>query len=299
MENGITALYLRLSREDETSRESQSIVSQRQILRSYAAAHGMENCREYIDDGWSGTGSERPAFQRLLREVEQGRVATVLVKDLSRLGRNVTLTSYLLDEFFPAHRVRLCAVGDGCDTARGDRTTRKMGAITNLMNEWYSEDLSCKIRDSLAEKRRAGEYIGSTPPYGYRRDPKDRHHLIPEEEKAAVVRRIFTMAAQGSSCRAIAADLTEKGVPSPLAARREGVGSFPWRPGTVSKLLRHPIYRGALAQGRSRRVSFKCRKVLILPPEEWVIVEGCHEPLVSTALWQAAQKKEAGQSRPL
>lgn len=291
MHGGITALYLRLSREDDGIAESQSIGSQRQILRSYAEKEGMENLREYIDDGWSGTGADRPAFQQLLRDAEEGLLTAVLVKDLSRLGRNITLTTYLMDEFFPAHRIRCCAVGDGCDTASGDRVSRKMGVITNLMNEWYSEDLSCKIRDALVSKRRAGEYVGSRPPYGYRRDPKDRHHLIPDEAAAEVVQKIYALADEGCPIRKIALLLNAEGIPSPLSYRDGKNGATLWRPGTVTKMLHNPVYRGALAQGKSRKVSFKSRRVLSLPQEEWVICEHCHDPLVDGVLWWHVQKK--------
>ncbi len=288
MTERITALYLRLSREDEGTGESESIHSQRELLTRFAAREGLSPTLEYVDDGWSGTGADRPALQRLLGDIKAGTVGTVLVKDLSRLGRNITLTSYLLDEFFPRHRVRLCAVGDDCDTARGDRLTHKMGVLTNLMNEWYSEDLSHKIRAALDSRRRAGEFLGSRPPYGYRRDPSDRHHLLPEPKTAAVVRHIFCLSAEGMSLRAIAKLLSAEGVPTPLATGKNS--SSPWSPATVGKILRHPVYRGALAQGRSHRVSYKCRQVFSLPPEEWVVVEGCHEPLVSPALWERAQK---------
>lgn len=296
MENGITALYLRLSREDESIGESQSIGSQRQILHSYAQQHGMQNCREYIDDGWSGTDADRPAFQQLLQDVEGGKISIILVKDLSRLGRNITLTTYLLDEFFPEHRVRLCAVGDGCDTAKDDRMSRKMGSITNLMNEWYAEDLSYKIRASLEEKRKAGEYVGSIPPYGYQRDPENRHHLIPNPAAAEVVYRIYAAAAARKTLREITEELNQERIPCPLSFRK-AIDTGHWMPGTLSKLLRNPVYRGALAQGRRRKVSFKSRRMLSLPPEEWTVRELCHTPLVEASLWEAAQHNPSGNKR--
>ena len=170
-------LYLRLSRDDDNPGESESIQNQRSLLKAYAEQEGFSVVGEYVDDGWSGTSFDRPRFQAMLRDMEQHRFEVVLVKDLSRLGRDYIQTGRYLELVFPEHGVRLIAVGDGIDTARADTD---LAPFRNVINEMYARDTSRKIRGALHAKMQAGKFIGNFAPYGYQKDPKDKNHLIPD-----------------------------------------------------------------------------------------------------------------------
>lgn len=280
-------LYLRLSKDDEGNGESVSITNQRILLTEYVQKQGWEIVDSYIDDGWSGTSFERPAFQRMLADIERGRLDVVLTKDLSRLGRDYIQTGQYTEVYFPSKRVRYIAVNDGFDTARPDTD---MAPFRHVVNEMYARDTSRKIRSSLAGKMRQGSYIGSFAPYGYQKDPENKNRLVPDEAAAAVVREIFNRAAGGERPGEIAAALTGRGVAPPLlyrcichpeldaarlGARRD------WAAATVSKILKNRVYLGHTLQGKTEKVSFKSKLTVYRPPEEWVVVEHTHEPLVS------------------
>lgn len=286
------ALYMRLSREDAGAAESVSIDTQRRLLRAWVVEHGVEVYDEYADDGYSGTSFERPAFRRMMRDMEAGRVHTVVTKDLSRLGRNSARVGDLLDEVFPRLRVRFIALSEGVDTGRGQGDL--LAPLANAVNEWYARDISRKIRAALDVRRQNGEFIGSFAPYGYRKSPVDPHRLIPDEKAAAVVRWLFQEAATASAAT-LAARLNEAGVPTPLDHRCGGEGHR-WTAGGVGKLLRNRCYLGHTEQGKSVKVSFKSRAVLYPPRDEWVVVENTHPPLVDEATFAAAQRPAATRS---
>lgn len=207
----ITALYERLSRDDEQAGESNSIQNQKKYLEEYARQHGLRNIRHFYDDGYSGTNFNRPGFAALLEEVEAGRVETLVVKDLSRLGRNYIEVGRLTEEFFPNHDIRLVAVSDNIDTDEGEN---ELAPIRNLFNEWYARDISKKRRISNKIKGNAGEPMGQ-PPYGYIKDPENPKRWIVDEEAAQVVRRIYRMTLEGVGTEQIAAKLEEDGVLTP------------------------------------------------------------------------------------
>ena len=290
------ALYIRLSVEDGDGAESASVTNQRALLRAYAKDKGYSVFSEYIDDGYSGTNFHRPAFQRLCQDIEHGNVNLVLVKDLSRLGRNSARTSDLLDEYFPAHHVRFISITDGYDSAC---PTSAMALATPLMtavHEMYARDISNKIRSSFHTKIRNGEFIGSFAPFGYRKDPSNHNRLIPDPQSAAVVRLLFSYACQGDSPFQIAQKLNEKHLLPPLAYRMEQTSlastseHFCWSASSVRKILKNPVYCGHMLQGKSHKLSFKNSQIIPCPRSEWVLVLNTHPPLIDSVTWECAQQ---------
>ena len=292
-------LYLRLSRDDDNRGESESIQNQRALLREYAARQGFSVIEEYIDDGWSGTSFDRPRFQDMLRDMEQHRFDIVLVKDLSRLGRDYIQTGRYLELVFPEHGVRLIAVNDGIDTARADTD---LAPFRNVVNEMYARDASRKIRSALHAKMQAGKFVGNFAPYGYQKDPKDKNHLIPDERAAAVVRQIFTWAAAGRRPAEIARALNERGEPPPAVYRCQNHSGLnpddysqhkAWTSVGVSRILQDVVYLGHIAQGKTDKISFKSKKTQEKQPNDWIIVQNQHEPLASQQTFDAVQRQRA------
>lgn len=292
-------LYLRLSRDDDNPGESESIQNQRSLLQAYAAREGLSIVGEYVDDGWSGTSFDRPRFQAMLRDMEQHRFEVVLVKDLSRLGRDYIQTGRYLELVFPEHGVRLIAVGDGIDTARADTD---LAPFRNVINEMYARDTSRKIRGALHAKMQAGKYIGNFAPYGYQKDPKDKNHLIPDERAAIVVRRIFVWAVAGKQPAEIARMLNERGEPPPAVYRTlVHPGLNPdhyskrkaWTSVGVSRMLRDVVYLGHIAQGKTEKISFKSKKTREKQADVWIVVPNQHEPLVSKQTFAAVQRQRS------
>lgn len=283
------ALYIRLSREDGDREESDSVANQRALLTEYARADDtIENFELFIDDGYSGTGFDRPAFRRMLEALRARRLNCVVVKDLSRFGRNYIDTGRYLEQEFPLLGVRFISLGDDIDSwARPAQSNTILVPFKNLINDEYSRDISQKIRAALDSKRRRGEYIGSHPPYGYRRAEDDRTRLAVDPAAADVVRRIFRDFLAGRSKSAIARALNAEGVPSPAAYRSGGAGL--WSYSSVDHILRNPVYRGDLVQGRYGNVSYKIQKTRRRPEERWFVARGTHEPLVEPADFDRAQ----------
>lgn len=292
-------LYLRLSRDDDNRGESESIQNQRALLREYAARQGFSVIDEYVDDGWSGTSFDRPRFQDMLRDMERHRFDIVLVKDLSRLGRDYIQTGRYLELVFPEHGVRLIAVNDGIDTLRADTD---LAPFRNVVNEMYARDTSRKIRSALQAKMKAGKFIGNFAPYGYQKDPKDHNHLIPDEQAAAVVRQIFTWAAAGNRPAEIARTLNRRGEPPPAVYRcQKHPGLNPddysqrreWTSVGVSRILQDVVYLGHIAQGKTDKISFKSKKTHEKQQREWIVVRDQHEPLISQQTFDAVQRQRA------
>ena len=283
------ALYIRLSREDGDREESDSVANQRALLTDYVRQdETIRDFELFIDDGWSGTDFARPAFQRMLEALRARRLNCVVVKDLSRFGRNYIETGRYLEQEFPLLGVRFISLSDDIDSwARPAQANTILVPFKNLINDEYSRDISQKIRAALDSKRRRGEFIGSHPPYGYRRAEKDRTRLVPDPGAAEVVRRIFAEFLAGRSKTAIARGLNAGGVPSPAAYRSGGTGL--WSYSSVDHILRNPVYRGDLVQGRYGNVSYKIQKTRRRPEERWFIVRGTHEALVDPAEFDRAQ----------
>lgn len=292
-------LYMRISKEDTGRSESASIETQRKILTDYAEKNGFEIVGEYADDGYSGTSMERPALRRMLSELSQGRADTVLIKDLSRLGRNSGRVSILLDEYFPSRRIRLIAVADGVDTFKRDSAASIVTPVKNLVNELYAADISMKIRSSLGAKMRRGEYIGAFAPYGYEKDGENKNRLIIDGAAAEVVRNIFGLAAGGKTPSQIAAELNGGGVPTPSAYRLEKnpqlCSSFKaaerWSAGAVGKILRNEVYLGHTVQGKSVKAGFKSKRILSVPKDERIVVKDTHEAIVDEKTWVAVRRR--------
>ncbi|MDO4972746.1 MAG: recombinase family protein [Eubacteriales bacterium] len=295
------ALYMRLSKDDEGVGESASIATQREILRRFAAREEIPIAEEFVDDGYSGTSFERPAFRRMLAAIEAEEIDCVLVKDLSRLGRNSARTTELLEEVFPRHRVRFLSVSDGFDSRALSNGMALAAPFMLVLHEAYARDISQKIRSSLRAKMERGDFIGPFAPYGYRKDPENRNHLLPDEEAAEIVRSIFRMAADGCRPSDIARTLNARQIPTPAAYRRlhsakagpEPDGRREWTSSMLCKLLRNPVYRGQTTQGKTTKLSFKSRETLSNRREDWITVEGTHTPLVSDALFEQVRRRTA------
>ena len=297
-----TALYLRLSREDGDKTESDSVANQRTLLEAYAADH-PELCivDEFVDDGYSGSNFERPAFQNLFRELEQGTINCVLVKDLSRFGRNYIEVGRYLERIFPVMRVRLIAVTDNYDSQSAWKTSDSiMVPMRNLLNDAYCRDISVKIKSQLAVKRKSGQYIGAFAVYGYLKDETDKNRLVADEYAADVVRDIFKWKLEGMSPQDIAAHLNNSGVLSPMEYKKSLGMKFStsfkanpqavWSANAVLRILKNPVYTGVLIQGKETTPSYKVRKRVTKPENEWAVVSDTHEAIIERRDFDSVQK---------
>lgn len=294
------ALYLRLSQEDgERWGESQSISNQRFFLTQYCQENGFLVAECYIDDGYTGTNFNRPGFQRLLRDIERGKITTVITKDLSRLGRDYIETGRFVDCYFPEKGVRYIAVNDGVDTGREESAGNDMSALKAVFNDFYARDVSKKVRSALTAKRRAGKFIGAWAPYGYQKDRKQRGNLVPDPESAQVVRRIYRDFLKGESVRSIAKKLTAEGIPTPLERRNGGQkATGRWNESTIRRILTCETYAGNLTQNQSKTISYKVRKRIANPKTEWIVVSDTHEPLIAKEEFQMVQRLFNTRSNP-
>ena len=284
------ALYIRLSKEDESEGPSQSVQNQESLLREFVQQHRLIVYDTYIDDGWSGTSFDRPAFQRMIADIEAKKVNMVITKDLSRLGRDYILTGHYMERYFPEHRVRYISLLDGIDTGV-DSTANDITPFRAIMNDMYAKDISKKIKSVKRDKQRKGQFIGGKPVYGYKMHPTEKNKIVVDEEVAPVVRRIFSLALSGMSCRNIATLLNQEGVPTPatyagLPVARPGPYTGLWSSERISDMLQNETYIGNMVQGRSVKISYKSKKCLKQDPANWVVVEGTHEPLVDLETFQ-------------
>ncbi|MDR1092851.1 MAG: recombinase family protein [Clostridiales bacterium] len=297
-QNKMTALYCRLSRDDELYGDSSSITTQKAMLAQYAKQNNFQNTGYYADDGYSGTSFNRPDFQRLVGDVEKGLVGTVIVKDLSRLGREYLQTGIYLENFFPDNGVRFIAIDDNVDSAKG---TNEFVPFRNIINEWYARDISKKNKSAYRTKALKGEFIGSYAPYGYKKNPEDRHKLIIHEETGPIVKTMFEMAAAGKSTYLIAKFLKGERIKIPRMKvieeqntwHSESVMRYPydWQPITVRNILLNRVYIGHMVSQKSCSKSYKNRKLIARPKEEWVEVKNTHEPIVDEETFNLAQKE--------
>ena len=283
-------LYIRLSKEDESEGPSQSVQNQESLLREFVQQHRLSVYDTYIDDGWSGTNFDRPAFQRMIADIEAKKVNMVITKDLSRLGRDYILTGHYMERYFPEHRVRYISLLDGIDTGV-DSTANDITPFRAIMNDMYAKDISKKIKSVKRDKQRKGQFIGGKPVYGYKMHPTEKNKIVIDEEVAPIVRRIFALALSGMSCRNIATLLNQEGVPTPatyagLPVARPGPYTGLWSSERISDMLQNETYIGNMVQGRSVKISYKSKKCLKQNPANWVVVEGTHEPLVDLETFQ-------------
>lgn len=278
------ALYIRLSKEDESEGPSQSVTNQQSLLNGFAKQHNLSVYNTYIDDGYSGTNFDRPGFQRMIADIEAKKVNMVITKDLSRLGRDYIMTGHYMERYFPEHQVRYISLLDGIDTGV-DSTANDMTPFRAIMNDMYAKDISKKIKSVKRDKQRKGQFIGGKPMYGYKMHPTEKNKIVIDEEVAPIVRRIFAMALDGMSCRKIATTLNEEHIPTPATycgrkVGRPGPYTGLWSSERISDMLQNETYIGNMVQGRQVKISYKSKKCLHQDRENWVVVENTHEPLV-------------------
>ena len=284
------ALYIRLSKEDETEGPSQSVTNQKSLLEEFVKQHRLSVYDTYIDDGWSGTSFDRPAFQRMIADIEAKKVNMVITKDLSRLGRDYIMTGHYMERYFPERRVRYISLLDGIDTGV-ESTANDITPFRAIMNDMYAKDISKKIKSVKRDKQRKGQFIGGKPMYGYKMHPTEKNKIVIDEEVAPIVRRIFAMALDGMSCRKIATTLNEEGVLTPATYANLPVGNPGpytglWSSERISDMLQNETYIGNMVQGRMVKISYKSKKCLRQPRENWVVVENTHDPIIDKETFQ-------------
>ncbi|MBN2877568.1 MAG: recombinase family protein [Bacilli bacterium] len=292
----ITALYCRLSREDERNETSSSIETQKRFLKRYASEQNLSNTRYYVDDGYSGTNFERPAFQQLLRDIENKIIENIIVKDLSRLGRNYLTTGLYIEHHFPINNVRFIAVNDQVDS---NQQQNDLMPFRNIMNEWYARDISQKIRTAYKTKAINGEFTGPSAPYGYAKDPNDKNHLIIDQKQARVIREIFEMYINGFTIYKIVKHLKQNGILTPRARTNLETGKyilsltqqFPydWSYKSRQSILSNEEYIGNLVCNRHSTTSYKSKVLKLNPKDQWIITEKTHQAIIDFDTFQKAQ----------
>ena len=290
-----TALYCRLSKDDGSNSESLSIRTQKSMLMEYATRNGFGNCQYYVDDGYSGTNSDRPAFQELLDDIREGKVATVITKDQSRLGRNHIETGTYMEIFFPEHGVRYIAINDGYDS--NEQSQMDIAPFRNIINEMYAKDTSRKIKSALRTRKKSGKYISSNAPFGYQKDPADHNHLVIDPNTAPVVEYIYSMAEEGLGLHRIAKRLHDEKVLKPCYYKKEMFGRFiddekmyDWDSAYISQVLHSPVYAGHIIYEAKPTVSMKSKKRRYIPFEERAIVPNTHEAIIPQDRWENVQR---------
>ncbi len=287
----LSALYLRISRDDGNVAESESIANQKEFLIEYANHNSLNIVEILVDDGYSGTNFDRPGFKRLIELIESKKINTVITKDLSRLGRDYIQTGYYLEQYFPRHNIRYIAVNDSIDTIKPN-SGNDMTPFRAVFNDMYAKDISKKVRTALNTKKSQGKFIGSHAPYGYKKDTNDKNHLVIDDEAAIYVRQIFKDFISGESIIGIAHKLTLNKVPTPseykkLAATQKTFKGV-WSDTMIKSILSNPTYVGNLTQNRTQKISYKVNKKMRLPENEWITVEGTHEAIISNEDFETA-----------
>jgi len=296
--DGITALYCRLSVDDNgIEGESNSIKNQRDILGQYAKQHGYRNIEYYIDDGYSGTNFNRPDFQRMMSDVDEGKVKTIIVKDMSRLGRDYLKVGYLTEFTFAEKDIHFIAINDNVDSENG--SDNELIPFKNVFNEWLARDTSKKIRAVMKNKGESGKPLTNTPPLGYMKDPNDKNKWLIDERCAPTIREIFRLCVNGYNALAIAKILTEKGYDTPKAFylkqgrnmyRNDTTAPYFWHRSTVYKILRNPNYIGHLVNFKTTRKSYKNKRFIYRDLSEWKIIENHHEAIIDKETFEMVQE---------
>ena len=304
-----TALYMRLSRDDESYGDSVSIETQRTILRRFAEENNLHVVGEYIDDGWSGTNFDRPNFQRMMQDVEAGKVNCIASKDLSRFGREHIMMDYYLEFVFPEKGIRYIAVSDNEDTEKG---LSDFVPFKNLFNEWFAKDTSRKVKNSLHAKFLAGERTFAYAPLGYKRDPDVKNRLVIDEETRWIVEKIFDLAFHGAGAAKITGILLDEQVPTPGWLNYTRYGTFAniyadapekkryaWTVAQVKSIVKNETYIGNSVHGIQTNISYKNKKKIRKPPEEWLRIENTHEAIVSKEVFERVQEQIASRRRKM
>ena len=280
-------IYIRLSQEDKDKKyesDSESVINQKELLRNYVKNNNFNLVKEYVDDGFSGTDFERPGFKSLLEDINNKKINCVIVKDLSRLGRDHVMTGYYIETFFPENNIRFISILESFDSFK-NQASNDSSTFIIACNDYYSKQNSIKIRNVLNEKRKSGKFVGSLPCYGYMRDPKDKGHLIPNPETAPIVKKIFKWRTDGIGPTEIANRLNKAHVVTPSGYKKTNYSSRlidrdNWNISTVKKILINRIYTGDLVQHTQTKVNYKSKKKITLDEKLWIVVENTHEPLV-------------------
>ena len=302
-----TALYLRLSRDDELQGESGSIQTQRMMLRQYAAEHSLNVIDEYIDDGWSGTNFDRPSFQRMIDDIEDGKINCVVTKDLSRLGRNYILTGQYTEIYFPSKGVRYIAVNDNVDTIKGEN---ELAPFLNILNEMHARQTGKKVKAALRTRFANGAHYGAYAPLGYIKDPDKKGHLLIDTETRWIIEKIFDLAVHGRGAASITRILVEEKVPTPGWLNFQRYGTFAniyagapaekayaWTIAQVKSILKEETYIGHSVHNKQSTISFKNKKVVRKPQEEWYRVENTHEAIISEDVFRQVQEQISNRRR--
>lgn len=298
-ETKITALYERLSKDDDLLGESNSIVNQKAMLEGYAVQNGFKNIRHYTDDGFSGGNFERPSWKRMVSDIQAGLIGTVIVKDMSRVGRDYLQTGFYTEVLFKQQNVRFIAVSNGVDSA--DASSSEFAPFLNIMNEWYLRDCSRKIRASYKLRGNAGKHTTNNVPYGYKKSPEDKNQWIIDENAALNVKRMFRLCVEGYGIGDIARILRESKVETPSYYwGSQGIGNwktryavdrpYDWTMSTVADILSRPEYMGHTVNFRTHSSDYKEKRIIKHPKEEWKIFENTHEPIIDKETWELVQK---------
>ncbi len=298
------ACYCRLSKDDENDGTSVSIESQIQILTDFCRDNNLKIFDFYCDDGFTGTNFDRPSYKRMMSDIDKNLINTIVVKDLSRFGRNYIEVGKHIEEIFPEKGVRFIAIGDDVDTEKDNMDLDLLLPMKNIFNQFYPADCSRKTRQALKSRALKGEFIGSTAAFGYKKSALDKHVLEIDENTAPVVERIFNMAAyENYGCNKIARILTAEKIITPMAYAAKIAGRpysknpYDWNLTTVYKMIENKVYLGHTVNCKKRKVSFKSKKIAIQPEEKWIVVENTHEPIVSEQLFRDANSQISSRKR--
>lgn len=303
-------IYIRLSQEDKDKKyenESESVINQRAVITDYININYLSKFNnytiigDYVDDGYSGTNFDRPKFNALIEDIKKKKINMVIVKDLSRLGRDHVMTGYYMENFFPENQVRFVSILDGYDSFKNQASNDSSTFIV-ACNDYYSKQNSIKIRNVLNNKRSSGKFIGSAPCFGYMRDPEDKGHLIPNPETAPIVKEIFQMAEKGIGISDITSTLNSKGYVTPSGYKGTKYSTRlvfrdDWNISSVKKILNNRMYTGDMVQHTQSKVSYKSKKKITLDESLWVVVENTHEPLVTKETFKLIQDRKKSKNR--
>lgn len=293
-------MYLRLSREEGDSTESNSISNQRQIIKSYARDNDFKVVAEYVDDGFSGSNFDRPKFKKMIQDLEEKKFKTIIVKDLSRFGRDYIESGKYLQKIFPEKGIRFISVNDNYDSENADVSdTHLILPIRNFINDSYCRDISMKVKSSKEIKRKNGEFIGAFAPFGYKKDSKNKHKLVVDTEVSHIIERIFNMKIDGYSSKAIADFLNSIGCVTPSKHKENSgdnhttgfiVKDSRWDAKMVNRIITNKVYIGVLEQGKTRKLNYKSKREVEVNEEDWIVINDSHKPIISKSIYALANK---------
>lgn len=297
------AIYCRLSNDDGEVGESNSIGNQKSILTKYVMDQGWDVVDFYVDDGYSGLQFDRPGFERMLKDINDGKISLVITKDMSRLGRDYIQVGHYIERFFPEKKVRFIAVNDNIDTEK-DLGNNDIAPFKAIINDMYSKDISKKVRSVFDLKRREGKFIGPFAPYGYQKDESDNNKLVIDSEASIVVLRMFKLYLKGLGLTAIARQLNSESILCPAAYKNKTTGTYnngkmkvvKWCHGSVKSILKNPTYTGNMVQNKYKKVNYKSKKGLKLGKADWIVVEDTHEPIISVEEFEQVQQLMNGKN---